>query len=76
MSMYYILHACEQKDAVSLARLLPILSLGDGDIVYQDIILHLLVSHLVNMDDSFAYPFFYCPVIEEFFVVCIQNLLQ
>ena len=71
MCMYYILHACKQKDAVSLARLLPVLSQGDGDIVYQDIILHLLVSHLINMDDSFAYPFFYEPVIDNFFVVSL-----
>ena len=76
MIMYYLLQACKQKDAVALARLLPIISQGDADFVYQDIILHLLVSNLVNMDDSFAYPFFYGPVIDEYFVVSLNLILE
>ena len=51
---YYALHAVRGKDVAAAIRVLPVLTECDVDIVYQDMMLHSLVSGLAGVAEHFG----------------------
>ena len=69
--IYYVLQAAKAKDALALVATLPVLAKCDTDIVYQDTVLHMLVSYLSQMAENFSHPEFADQILDIFFLVGI-----
>ena len=75
ITVYYAHQVAKQRDAAGLMRILPLLSGCDVDTVYSDTSLHMLVSYLAVMPDSFSNQHFCQIILQQFFMVCWPTML-
>lgn len=65
----FAFQTCKQRDAALIQRAVSVLRKLESDSVYQDTVLHLIVSHLCSNPDLFATPEFCQTVLVQYLLV-------
>ena len=71
--MHYTLHVVKAKDKIAVKRVLGLIVSSVRHHPFEDVFLHSLITHLIQMRDDFEAEDFCTVVFDEFFLSLINN---
>ena len=73
LAMHYTIQVTKNKDKIAVKRVLGLLAASVKNHPFEDVFLHCLITHLIQMRDDFEAEDFCTVVFDEFFLTLITN---